>query len=201
MSKKVTIKNLIDICNQLYNQEISLDEFKKACDEFSVRNSLSIREKITNVMYVLFNCDYSDDLLERFISLEMNKFWYIVLAYCNIDASLEVEYCTEENYDLLYSLLFNAIMSFIKNDYDDTMRVFDSIINYVNALENQNLLNGLLNTDFSQLIESDKQLIEDLMKNEDIIGNLADIVRFNNSDINNINTNISKQVVNTINNK
>lgn len=201
MDKKITIKYLVDMCNQFKNQEISIDEFKQKCDEIFVKNSLGIREKVYSVMYVLFYCDYSDDLLERFVSLEMNKFWYITLVYCGIDAEKEKEYCTEENYDLIRPLIFDAIMSISGNDYLETMKLLDSIISYVYAMDNQDMYKSLMETDFATLIESDRKLIEDLQKNESIIKDLADITRSTNPQLSNINSMIEKQVVNEINNK
>lgn len=196
-----TLKELIDICNKYANKEINIDEFKKILDELFVHSLISLRDKVYSSIYILFDCEYSDDLLERFVSLEMNKFWYIVLRYCNIDAMKEQEYCTEDNYELLYMTIYEPIMSIIRDDYNNTMKIFDSIVNYINSETYNNMFSDLMNTDFAKIAEADKMLFEELKNNETMIQNLADITRATNPNIQKIKKDMDQQIVKEINNK
>lgn len=200
MDNSLTLKKLIDLCNQFTNEEIDLDTFKTECDKFFVNGFISLRDKIYSVMYVLFSCEYSEDLLERFMSLEMNKFWYIILRYCGIDATMEQEYCTEENYDLLRGLVYDPIMTIIKNDYSQVIDIFNQMINYINFKSYEDMFSDLINTDFSKLIEADKAFFEDLKENENMIKDLADITRSTNPTLKKMEKIIDKQIINNINN-
>lgn len=202
MNKNMKLADLIELCKKYIDGDIDLEFFKQECDKVFVKHSISLRQKIYGILYVLFECMYDDDLMERFVSLEMNKFWYILLMYCDIDATQESEYCTEENYELIReATMYDAILSIARYDYEDTLRIFNEIINYVNSMSNQEIFQNLANTDFSKLIEADKALFEDIRKNEELIKDLADITRMNNPELQSVKKNMEKTVIEKINNK
>lgn len=196
-----TLKELIDVCSRYSNNEINFDEFKKILEDCLIMKRLSLKDKVFSSMYVLFECEYTDDLYEKFITLEMNKFWYIILRYCGISVIDNNELCTEENYELLYNTIYNAIMTLIKDDYDDTMRIFDNIISYTNFDTVFEQLSDVALLDPEKIKEVNTTFLKDLKDSQSLIQNLADVMKLTNQEIKDQKKDIEKQVIKDINNK
>lgn len=196
-----TLKELIDVCNKYSNNEINLDEFKKILEEVLILKQIPLKDKVWGSMYVLFECEYTDDLYEKFITLEMNKFWYIILRYCGISGEEEQELCTEENYELLYNTVYRAIMTLIQDDYNDTMRIFNNIVSYANFDAVFEQLSNIALLDPEKMEEVNKSFIDDLKDNEGLIQSLVDVMKITNPEIIKRKKDIEKQVIKDINNK
>lgn len=193
----VELKELIEQCEKFLNKEITHEELIEWSKKVVILPFLPIREKMENVMYVLFNCKYSDDVLERFINLEMNKFWYLLLSYTNIE--LDDDLLTEQNYDLLFAMCYEWIRQAIGGDYEICLNLLKELMDFGMSMDLKTTFDELANTDFSKLIQEDKELVSFLNQNPELIKDISDIVTNTNHDIKNISDVISKQVQNDIN--
>ena len=143
----------------IYTQE-DLDQW---CSKIVFTLRITTREKYMIIYTILNELEYSDETYERFIELEMNKFWYGMLFYTNIDIS-EKELLTEENYDILSRFLTPWIVGYVGNDYNILLNMFDKVWNY-------NIL--MFNTE--SLIESLSEIgNEGLASNETLFGYIKD---------------------------
>ena len=198
IEKTVELKELIQVCKDYMDGKMSHEELNNwAKEKMRFVPYMSMRDKVFCVMKVLFSCVYEEDIMERFISYEMNKFWHIVLAYTNV--RLDNDLLTEENYEIVALNCYDWIMQNIKTDYTICENLFKDITSYVNQTSIENGVLNLANTDFSKLIEADKQLIDFVSNNGETIKDLNSI--FTNTNMNKIERNLSKQIISDINKK
>ena len=196
--EKMKLSELIKIYHDVQEEKISQEEFVKILDQIWVTGHISLREKIASVINVLFGFEYDEqDILERYMQLEMNKFWYILMVY--IDIEFEFEYATEENYELLFPLFYESIKKIAGYDFDYTMNLFNEIKTDIQHDGLLNSLGELSNTDFSELIKADNDLISQINNNQDMIKNLVELFNHANPVIGEINEKIGKKVVKKIN--
>ena len=152
--------------------KISEQEYINFLNDVYVNGSIPLKQKIMSVMNVLFDFDYdNDDIFNRYMQLEMNKFWYIMLKYTDIE--LEEEYINEENYELLFPLVYKAIKEIAGIDFDYTMDLLETIKNDFEKNEIISVFSKLSETDFSELAKADKELLNDLNNNKDLVNDLV----------------------------
>ena len=193
----VKLKELIEQCDKYANGEITQEELIEWSKKVIIVSYLPIRNKVMNVMNVLFSCIYTEDLLERFITLEMNKFWYLLLGYTNIE--IDNELLTEQNYDLLFIICYRWLKESVGIDYDICLDIFDKIMKHVDSLDLKSTFSELANTDFAELIKSDKEMINYLNNNKELIKDLSNILVNSDPNIQVIKDVINKQVQENIN--
>ena len=161
------IKGFID---GIYTQE-DLDNWC-SCIEFYPK--LTTREKYNKIDDIIHNKEYSTDVFESFIELEMNKFWYGLLGYTNIDIS-ETELLTEENYDILNVFFTDWALGYIEKDYEKFLRLFDSLWTYNSMVAtNQTLIDALFTIN-QENQATDMDFISYLKDNPETLKDLAQI--------------------------
>lgn len=193
----VKMSELLEQCNKFINGDISHDMLIEWSNNVKFYSFLPIREKIYNIIYILMNCVYSDDLTERFISLEMNKFWYLLIPYTNIE--LDDNLMNEDNYNLLYAICYEWISDRVKTDYNVCLSLFDTIMNYLKIDDLSMIFEDLSKTDFGKMMDSNNKLVANLIKEKDVIKDLANIMVYNNHEFSEINKSLSKTIVEEIN--
>lgn len=193
----VSMKEILDQSVKFLEGKISHDELVEWSKKIHFSPYLPIREKVFNIIYVLLNCQYSEDLTERFISLEMNKFWYMLISYTNIE--LDDTLITEDNYNILFAVCYQWIYESVKTDYDVCLSLFDTILNVLKVEDLSMVFEELANTNFGDMIKSNNELVTSLTNNKEMVKNLADIMIYSNQDLSDIKNNISKQIIQEIN--
>lgn len=177
--EKVKLEELLTKCKEFLEEKITHEELIEWSKKIIIIPYLPIRVKVKNILYVFSNCFYKEDLLERFIELEMNRFWYIILAYTNIE--LDEDLLNEENYDIISSLCYNWIITNIYSDYNACLHIMDEIYNYSHHNELKSTFSKLSNTDFKELIDADNKMIDYLNSNPDLVKDLSNIILSTNS--------------------
>lgn len=180
--------------------KIEEKEFVDFLNGVYVDGFIPLKQKMMSVMSVLFDFDYDDnDIFKRYMQLEMNKFWYIVMKYTDIE--LEDEYITEENYDLLFPLVYNSVKQIAGIDFDYTMDLLETIKNDFEKNEIISVFSKLSETDFSELAKADKELLNDLNNNKDLVNDLVQLFNHTNPHIKKINQELEKKIMNEIKEK
>ena len=177
----ITLDEFLEIGNRYKNGDMTYDELKEWGDTILIRTYMPIREKIERITKILFNEIYSDDIMERFLELEMNKFWILLLGYTNIQFDENSELLTEDNYDLVFGLLGDWLLNFVKLDYDRNIELFDRIYNYFNIEDLRGSFNDLAGTDFSKMMESNQSLLEFFSQDREGMDKLLKLATLNQS--------------------
>lgn len=177
----ITLDEVLEIGNRYKNGDMTYDELKEWGDTILIRTYMPIREKIERITKILFNEIYSDDIMERFLELEMNKFWILLLGYTNIQFDENSELLTEDNYDLVFGLLGDWLLNFVKLDYDRNIELFDRIYNYFNIEDLRGSFNDLAGTDFSKMMESNQSLLEFFSQDREGMDKLLKLATLNQS--------------------
>lgn len=177
----ITLNEVLEMANKYSNGEISYDELKEWGDTIQIRTFMPIREKIERISKILFDMKYSEDIIERFLELEMNKFWILLLGYTEIEFEEDSELLTEDNYNLAFGLLGDWLLNFVKLDYDRSIELFDSIYNYLNVEDLRQSFNNLAGTDFSKMMESNQSLLEFFSQDREGMDKLLKLATLNQS--------------------
>lgn len=182
MSKEViTLNEVLEIGKKYRDGNMTYDELKEWGDTLRVRSYMPIREKIERITKILFDKVYSEDIMERFLELEMNKFWILLLGYTEIEIEDDSDLLTEDNYDLAFALLGDWLLNFVKLDYDRTIELFNSIYNYLNVEDLRLSFNNFSNADFDKMAESNMQLMEFFNKDREGMDKLLKLATLNQS--------------------
>lgn len=179
--KIITFNEVLEIGNKYKNGEMTYDELKEWGDTILVRTYMPIREKIERISKILFDETYSEDIMERFLELEMNKFWFLLLGYTNIEIHEETDLLTEDNYNLAFGLIGDWLLNFVKLDYDRSTELFDRIYNYFNIEDLRQSFNNLAGTDFSKMMESNQSLLEFFSQDREGMDKLLKLATLNQS--------------------
>lgn len=182
MDKKIiTLNEVLEIGVKYRDGEMTYEELKAWGDTMFIRTYMPIREKIERITKILFDEIYSEDTMERFLELEMNKFWILLLGYTNIEINEETDLLTEDNYNLAFGLLGDWLLNFVKLDYDRSIELFDSIYNYLNVEDLRQSFNNLAGTDFSKMMESNQSLLEFFSQDREGMDKLLKLATLNQS--------------------
>jgi len=180
-NKIISLNEVLEIGNRYKNGDMTYDELKAWGDTILIRTYMPIREKIERITKILFDETYSEDIIERFLELEMNKFWFLLLGYTDIQIDEETDLLTEDNYNLAFGLLGDWLLNFVKLDYDRSMELFDSIYNYLNVEDLRQSFNNLAGTDFSKMMESNQSLLEFFSQDREGMDKLLKLATLNQS--------------------
>lgn len=196
--KKMKLSELIKLYHDVENEDISQEEFVNILNQVWVKGHIPLRDKISSVINVLFGFEYEEEnLLERYMQLEMNKFWYILMVY--VDIEFEKEYATEENYELLFPLLYESIKKIAGYDFDYTMNLFDEIKTDIQHDGLLDVLGELATTDFSELVKADNNLVSEINNNKELVKNLVELFNHVDPTMSEINKKMGETVVKKMN--
>jgi len=180
-NKIISLNEVLEIGNRYKNGDMTYDELKAWGDTILIRTYMPIREKIERITKILFDETYSEDIIERFLELEINKFWFLLVGYTDIQIDEETDLLTEDNYNLAFGLLGDWLLNFVKLDYDRSMELFDSIYNYLNVEDLRQSFNNLAGTDFSKMMESNQSLLEFFSQDREGMDKLLKLATLNQS--------------------
>lgn len=171
---KEDMVKLSEVLDKIYgfkNGEVTQEELDAWCPCIKFNLSLTTRKKCEIINDIINGGAYSNDIVDSFVELEMNKFWYGMLSYTNIDIS-ETELLTEENYEILNMFLYNWILGYIEKDYNVFLQMFDRMYTYMtNTVVAQTLIESIAeigmtseknSEDFISFIKENPKTLNDL---------------------------------------
>ena len=171
---KEDMVKLSEVLDKIYgfkNGEVTQEELDAWCPCIKFNLSLTTRKKCEIINDIINGGAYSNDIVDSFVELEMNKFWYGMLSYTNIDIS-ETELLTEENYEILNMFLYNWILGYIEKDYNVFLQIFDRMYTYMtNTVVAQTLIESIAeigmtseknSEDFISFIKENPKTLNDL---------------------------------------
>ena len=171
---KEDMVKLSEVLDKIYgfkNGEVTQEELDAWCPCIKFNLSLTTRKKCEIINDIINGGAYSKDIVDSFVELEMNKFWYGMLSYTNIDIS-ETELLTEENYEILNMFLYNWILGYIEKDYNVFLQMFDRMYTYMtNTVVAQTLIESIAeigmtseknSEDFISFIKENPKTLNDL---------------------------------------
>lgn len=170
----VKLSDVLEKINGFINGNYTQEDLDNWCSCIEFYPKLTTREKYAKIEDIIHNKEYSENVFESFIELEMNKFWYGLLAYTNIDIS-ETELLTEENYDILNIFFTDWALGYIEKDYTIFLKLFDSLWTYSSMVStNQALIDALFEIS-KENQQGDIDFITYLKENPDTLKDLAQI--------------------------
>ena len=171
---KEDMVKLSEVLEKIYgfkNGEVTQEELDAWCPCIKFNLSLTTRKKCEIINDIINGGAYSNDVVDSFVELEMNKFWYGMLSYTNIDIS-ETELLTEENYEILNMFLYHWILGYIEKDYNVFLQMFDRMYTYMtNTVVAQTLIESIAeigmtseknSEDFISFIKENPKTLNDL---------------------------------------
>lgn len=174
----VKLSEVLEKINGLKNGEFTQEDLDNWCSCIKFRASITTREKLTIIDKIILGYEYSENVVDTYTMMEMNKFWEGMLSYTNIDVS-ETELLNEDNYNILNLFLYNWILGYIKNDYKEFLRLFDSVWNYylIESLSD-GMFEGLRGV-IEKIDDDGNKFIESIKNNKDILHDMAQVSLMN----------------------
>ena len=174
---KENMVKLSEVLEKIYgfkNGEVTQEELDVWCPCIKFNLSLTTRRKYEIIDDIINGYAYSDNMVDSFVEFEMNKFWYGMLSYTNIDIS-ETELLTEENYEILNMFLYNWILGYIGSDYNIFLQMFDRMYTYeTNTITAQTLIESITEIGFTSE-KTSEDFISFVKENPKTINDLAQI--------------------------
>jgi hypothetical protein len=175
----LTLPEVIQLCQDILDGKLKGDDMLPFLNRIYVVRYKNLIEKDMLVSELLFKYEFDsiNNIEWNIVNTEQYKLWYLLLSYTNIQIEGYEEYCTLDNYDIVFSVLGDAILSFCERDYNRTIKMFDDAVNVFNL---RKLLEGVGGIDEGQLNKSMEDLKEELAyldKNKDMLENLAAILK------------------------
>lgn len=167
----VKLSEVLEKINGFKNGKVTQEELDAWCPCIKFNLSLTTRKKCEIINDIINGGAYSNDIVDSFVELEMNKFWYGMLSYTNIDIS-ETKLLTEENYEILNMFLYSWILGYIEKDYNVFLQMFDRMYIYMtNTVVAQTLIESIAeigiaseknSEDFMSFIKENPKTLNDL---------------------------------------
>lgn len=186
--KKIPLKELIDVANKFIKGELNKEELDDYGRTLIIRGYIPILDKTAIVMNLLTQHMYSDTSTQeiKIAELYRNLFFKVLLEeYAYVDCS-EEELCNYDNYDLLNPIFENYILSFCQNDYDQIKEFIKDALNMYNI---NDMTQALYSVDLNELKKAsyeNKQMLDSLQKNTELIRELNNVVAINDPLVNEI---------------
>lgn len=192
--KYIQLEEVIDVCNKFINGEITQQELAEWGNTIEVRLYMPMAEKTVCLDKIINEVAYSNDKHLRIGQLEMNKFWYILLEYTNIETIDKEDLFTLSNYDIIYPVIGYWLKDLVKNDYNVIIEMLNQSINYSNVLDIISTAEEISkNNDYKKLAKIDKTIL-DMFKDKEKLSAISDIMKYSS-------TNEVKDVVDILHDK
>lgn len=176
----ILLSNLITKCQEAVKKNEFAD-LKVYLSSLKIKSYLPLLEKMTIAIELVSNQTYSDtETLEIKIVEYYKKLFFKVLLqhYCGVvidNPKLE----TYSNYDLLYSLIGKDLLKYCKTDIDMLKEIVHESINMYNIKDMGEILSNINYDKLDDVTKSNKDLINDLKENQELIKSLRDLAVIN----------------------
>lgn len=170
----VKISEVLEKINGFRDEIYSQQDLDDWCSCIKIKAAITTREKLIIIDKIILGYEYSENVIDTYTMMEMNKFWEGLLAYTNIDIS-ESELLNEENYNVLNLFLSNWILGYVEKDYKEFLRLFDSVWNYylIESLSD-GMFEGIKGI-IDKIDDDRNKFVETIKSNKDILRDMAQI--------------------------
>ena len=199
--KKINLAELVNASVDFIRGDISVDEMAKIGDKLTIRNYIPILDKYKIMMSLVF--DMNQTGVEQgelaTVNLERDLFFKVLLGeYAMVDVSDE-NLWTYYNYDLLYPIFMPYILQYCYMDYEKLVKMIDKSLDIYHMHELSDMLSSVDYQELEKNAEENRNLIEALEKNKDLVANLKGLLKANNPMADMIVSGVQKEAIDSIN--
>ena len=177
----ISLSDIVELADKFIKGEISQEEMATYGSNMIIRGYVPIMEKMSLAMSILSQHIYSTTEIQEIKVAELyrNIFFYGLLGgYAFIDCS-DRNLITYENYDKLYPIFAPFILSYCKEDYEILKEFIHDSIDMYGLNSYVELMGNISPESLSEATKSNKELINSLKENEDLIHELNNIGNMN----------------------
>ena len=199
--KRINLAELVNASVDFIRGDISVDEMAKIGDKLTIRNYIPILDKYKIMMSLVF--DMNQTGVEQgelaTVNLERDLFFKVLLGeYAMVDVSDE-NLWTYYNYDLLYPIFMPYILQYCCMDYEKLVKMIDKSLDIYHMHELSDMLSSVDYQELERNAEENRNLIEALEKNKDLVANLKELLKANNPMADMIVSGVQKEAIDSIN--
>ena len=199
--KRINLAELVNASVDFIRGDISVDEMAKIGDKLTIRNYIPILDKYKIMMSLVF--DMNQTGVEQgelaTVNLERDLFFKVLLGeYAMVDVSDE-NLWTYYNYDLLYPIFMPYILQYCYMDYEKLVKMIDKSLDIYHMHELSDMLSSVDYQELEKNAEENRNLIEALEKNKDLVANLKKLLKANNPMADMIVSGVQKEAIDSIN--
>lgn len=199
--KRINLAELVNASVDFIRGDISVDEMAKIGDKLTIRNYIPILDKYKIMMSLVF--DMNQTGVEQgelaTVNLERDLFFKVLLGeYAMVDVSDE-NLWTYYNYDLLYPIFMPYILQYCYMDYEKLVKMIDKSLDIYHMHELSDMLSSVDYQELERNAEENRNLIEALEKNKDLVANLKELLKANNPMADMIVSGVQKEAIDSIN--
>lgn len=174
--------DLIKKTKDFIDGTITPDEFNKWGESINLRTALPAMTKLAIMMSIMNEAMYSGAETQEVTVLEMyrNMFFYLYLqGYLGIP-DITPDKITYENWDLLEPIFGSWIEGVAKRDINMFKEMLRTAIDFYGINSVTEMMNGIDYDSIEKNVKSNKELIEKLEGNKELVSDLKDIATLEN---------------------
>ena len=180
------LQEILKVCENFISspedKEI-LESYNKMLQELTIKTYMPMQEKVIALVRMTIDSDKDRDIDESFFTagVELAACFDGLLSYItNLEQEVNLEIKNYENYDLIYqSGLADYILQYCEKDYQRLIKMFERTFNYMNLNELISSMESMDTGSLKALTTTIKGLKDEI--DPKIISDLADIMRYNDS--------------------
>lgn len=204
----ITLKDCIDIVNGFIEGKVSADELEEFGNRMTIRSYIPLLEKMSILMQILIKHNVSavESVEIKMAELYKDIFFTVVLGsygLIKIDA-FDVEsnsLMTYENYDKLFPIFNQYILTYCKDDYKVFISMLKDCINFNGIMDIVDALGNIDSDKIAENVQINKELIENLGENKELIKDMKDIILATDGNVTKIAQGIKQVALNETNSK
>lgn len=181
--QSLTLSYLVERVTEYQEGKITLDELDKIGNNFTIRAYLPLIDKMSAVISLISGIQYNtaETYEVRIIEMYKEMFFSILLGkYGMVDVSDRSLY-TYSNYDLLYPVIGKFLLAYCKEDYEMIEKMVKDSMNYYGLVSVTDAVGTIDMNELRKNTESNKDFLESLEKNKELVQTLKEIMIFNDS--------------------
>lgn len=189
----ITLKDCVNIVDGFINGDVSLEQLDDFGQKMTIRSYIPLLEKMSLLMQVLTKHEISATESTEIKMAELYKdiFFTIVmgaygLVQINVLNDEDRALMTYENYDKLFPLFNQYILTYCKEDYDIFMSMLKDSINFNGVMNIVNALENIDNDKITESVQNNAELIKGLQENKELISDMKEIMFATDSNVNKI---------------
>lgn len=179
----IGLDEAINKCSEFLKGEINQEDFNKWLDKVFVLYYLPIRNKYETIQDFLFDKEYFQAISSypNEIQVELGKWFYMMLAYTNIEVSGYEEYITLDNYDIMVRCLGNLFETLCGKDYNRLVKMYEDAISIENITNIMQMISDIPVENQDKVSEDINETLNKLNDNKETLNRLAEVIKFNNN--------------------
>lgn len=180
--RKINLAELVNSTVDFIRGDITADEFAKVGDKIVIRDYIPILDKYRIMAKLIFNMNQNTMEQEELmiVGLEKDLFFEVLLGeYALVDVSddgLQTYY----NYDLLYPIFMPYILQYCYVDYQKLVNMINKSLDLAHIKELSKILDSVDYNELKQRTKENRELMESLEKNKELVANLKEILKTTN---------------------